>query len=326
MIGHPAFPLWTPGADSVHPLAPPGKLRHGMRKDPAGGPLNPGGDFPPNASQGVWSNARRTTITLPPLKAPASIWSDHIIPPHAREPPMSDEPQNPRPGDPIREGGREGTFESEDATLPRAKLSLVARQESGEGFPAAPAGFPGPRLQAGTLVSVLRLGTLLVAVLGLGALHHFRPTQEALAQGSGDPLSGDPLECPSECPSEGVVVHGDDGRPEEQEQPRVIAVSAGLDGGTVLVRVLKQAMRMPAKAIPGQLPGPCPKGLDEFKGSCWGKVQWTVAQVKEGVCETYGLYEPSAGGCRAHLTGFHPHPGQFNDNNTAEGHGVEESH
>ena len=83
-------------------------------------------------------------------------------------------------------------------------------------------------------------------------------------------------------------------------------VSAGLGEGLVLAQLVTQALPMPSKPLSGQLVGPCPEGIDEINGACWVKYALTPAQVKAGVCERDGLYEPSDGWCRTHWAGYRP--------------------
>lgn len=101
---------------------------------------------------------------------------------------------------------------------------------------------------------------------------------------------------------------------EDQDLPDEGRVTSGLDGGTQVTKLLKQALRMPQGALPGQMATPCPEGADEINGYCWKRWSFTPAQVKEGICDE-AFYEPSEGWCRAHHAGYTPvrHRGQRNN-------------
>lgn len=92
------------------------------------------------------------------------------------------------------------------------------------------------------------------------------------------------------------------------------ALSAGLDGGTQLTKLVNQALPMPKGALHGQLTAPCPDDVDEINGLCWGKVTLTPTQVKRGACDSLRLYEPSEGWCRANHAGYRPWFGSRKNN------------
>jgi len=95
-------------------------------------------------------------------------------------------------------------------------------------------------------------------------------------------------------------------------------VSAGLSEGLVFAQLVTQALPMPTKPLPGQLVGPCPDGVEEINGLCWGKTPLTPVQIKAGACEKWGLYEPSDGWCRAHMAGYRPHNDTRDSRNSVE--------
>ncbi|HLL84270.1 MAG TPA: hypothetical protein VK420_16525 [Longimicrobium sp.] len=78
--------------------------------------------------------------------------------------------------------------------------------------------------------------------------------------------------------------------------------SGGLDAGTEPAKLLP----IPKGGLPGQHAAPCPPGAEEINGFCWWRVSMTAEQVKSGFCEDRGLYEPSAGWCRANHAGYLP--------------------
>jgi len=91
--------------------------------------------------------------------------------------------------------------------------------------------------------------------------------------------------------------------------------SIGLDAGTELAQVFKAALPMPKGGLPDQATAPCPDSIEEHHGYCWLRVPLNAAQVRDGVCESETLYEPSAGWCRAHRAGYQPfrRPGRRNN-------------
>ncbi|HLL56218.1 MAG TPA: hypothetical protein VK447_21825 [Myxococcaceae bacterium] len=112
---------------------------------------------------------------------------------------------------------------------------------------------------------------------------------------------------------------GTEPSPWEASPPEGGASSGGLDAGTALGKLLKNALPMPAGGLPRQQSAPCPEGItEEFNGHCWVRWPLTPELVRAGACDTLGLYEPSAGWCRAHNAGFRPWLEQRRTNNAVD--------
>ena len=95
-------------------------------------------------------------------------------------------------------------------------------------------------------------------------------------------------------------------------------LSSGLDGGTELAKLVTHALPFPKGALPQQLATPCPEGAEEINGYCWARFTLTPAQVRSGFCDSIGLYEPSAGWCRAHRAGYRPVRGVRRNSNSVD--------
>jgi len=104
----------------------------------------------------------------------------------------------------------------------------------------------------------------------------------------------------------------------QQEVPAEEADTTALDGGTALAQAALSALPLPSNGVPGQRAAPCPAGIEEMSGYCWGKHVLTEAEVKAGHCEILRLYEPSPGWCRTHRAGYLPVFAARKDNNAVD--------
>ncbi|HLL56217.1 MAG TPA: hypothetical protein VK447_21820 [Myxococcaceae bacterium] len=116
-----------------------------------------------------------------------------------------------------------------------------------------------------------------------------------------------------ESPDGGIGASPWDAPPPEEGM-----TSGGSDAGTEMAELLKSALPMPTGGLPRQRAAPCPEDVEEINGYCWTKWSLTPAQVKTGACEDPGMYEPSAGWCRAHKAGFRPWYGPRRINNAVD--------
>ncbi len=145
-----------------------------------------------------------------------------------------------------------------------------------------------------------RLGVAaLAALMVLGGLAYL--SRQRLSQSSMDDARAENHAVTPEKPDGGT-------RPEpwEAPPPEEETASGGLDAGTAMMKLLKNAQPMPTGGLPHQRAAPCPEGIEEFNGYCWSRSSFTPAQVEQGTCEDPVFYEPSAGWCRAHKAGFRP--------------------
>ena len=145
------------------------------------------------------------------------------------------------------------------------------------------------RLGVAALASLVLLG-------GLAYLSRQRPSQSSTDDARAENHAVTP-----EKPDGGT-------RPEpwEAPPPEEETASGGLDAGTAMMKLLKNAQPMPTGGLPHQRAAPCPEGIEEVNGYCWRKFSFTPAQVEQGNCEDPVFYEPSAGWCRTHKAGFRP--------------------